>query len=1244
MQVGDHHAAVKLTYLNPHYRMSLSTNAGAALINNKLIWDTDSDAWKNAEWVDSGLIWSYALKEIKIVGQMTDYTEVTFEVPKAEDKTWVCDDSGATFNDQCTTTLDKKGRFVFTASDGVIPPTYSRPTSKDAIKSVFPYQMAFDFDKLAYKITGGAMLVDQKDETGQVLAMKGMYVQDPSIVGNYVVSHDGVPRAQFGVSHGKLVIRNQRIESSSVKGSTLEWSNVPEHLASEAALPTGGVMMFLNRGQSASVEGKRKQLAASRFVSPHVATAASNLNIYTLVNMDPHEKKNGEIQDVVQMKSMDDFYSIIKYYMKPDLREKFISANPPDIKDIREIAEDKKDVNRDFYRTLSVPYLVKALSSFSEEDAKYLNGRRAEKWLKVKIANDKVFKSQSHQLYTRQWQQKFPAMTDFLLDQANNTATYNPLIEEDAKKWVNQVKQDIGDDPDQQESLKEFIATIKNLSDYAKTNGKYWAFILFRYLASPFYLGKVKLQMMNANDSSALTLDVKRYTAILTILDDRSEFAQKFLEALKIFQLTSVLPEMLDYGANHETFDILVEEVMEAFVNKYINSTDPDMSKRAVEMKTVLDKKNLHDYLALFHASFSKMAGVFKWDQAIMNFEKKVARYFGKVSSGIATMLGLAVAAGGILFLATGMIHWKDLSGAEKFSLMRPLLSSFVLLVKAVQRGMKASAVFKATGAKWEAFKYFFKGKTYRMLAYPEFHHSGWFAKWLVKEGTAKPTFLDKYLYGSTDLEADYPRFTKAFGRNLDEFMATRFGAALAIVNIVLSAINLANAETTMDKVQNGLFLGSGILELIGAVAGWVGGSVATDTLLGSIVYWLGFAGPLGILAAIAGVIVLIVILSTHKAPETPLHHFVHNDAKDAGFFMEHATEIDYFQFVSDKNGITRELGVAMQQEGNEDRCLCALSDGSITISGITYDYDTVLSVETDEKGYAQFLTIVYNPESKDSLRAVALTLDDGKLSMTGKNTDNPKKQLWIAECQGDVQEDKDKHLIAASFYLKNAAQSSNQKDEQKYLTVVDNKVTVTDSAKHATKWMLVKKDMRPQWLTMKDISITTSTRGRTFYSQLIQGGIKSNLTWNVNPSIPAWLKLNETNGDIFQTETSPPVFAKTSYTLTVRNALGKASDRFSIEVTGVKPNHLSMGNISMTTSSRGETFKPYISEPGSDNGREWTVSPMLPKWLKINNTNGYITQTDVNPTVFPPSDFTMTCKNDFGSADVTFSIEVTQA
>ena len=1151
MQVGARHTAVKLRYLNPHYRVSLSTNAGAALINNKLTWDTDSDAWKNAEWVDSGLIWSYALKEIEIVGQVINYTEVTFEDPKADNETWVCDDSGLFFNDQCTAILDAKGRFVFTASDGVIPPTYSRPTAQDGIKSVFPYQMAFDFDELAYNITGGAMLVDQKDETGQVLAMKGVYDQDPSIVGNYVVSHDGVPRAQFGVSHGKLVIRNQRIESSSVKGSTLQWSNVPEDLASEAGLPTGGVMMFSTKGKSGKLQGKHKtdqgkkiQLTASRFVSPHIAVAASNLNIYTLINMDPHEETPDGVEDMVKLESMEDFYSIIQYYMRPDLRENFISANPPDIEDIREIAEDNPGPNKAFYRRLSIPYLVNALSHSAKGDAKYLNGRRAEKWLKMKIADDEVFKNQSQRLYSRQWQQKFPVMTDFLLDQANNTAEYNPFIKKDAEKWVKEVREDIGDDPDQQESLKEFIAMIENLSDYARTNGKYWAYTLFRYLASPFYLGKLKLLLINPNTSADLTLEIKKYSTILTILDDRSQFARQFLETLKIFQLNSILPEVLDYEGNCDTFNIMVEKVLEAFVENYINSPDPEMAKRAKEIQEILAEGTLQKYMQVFHATYADVAAGFHWDQFIQKFNSRVIEIFGVAGKVIGKMVSLAAAGAGMIFLAGGMIQWKDLTAAEKATLITPLLSSFVVFVKSiVLKGLEASIVFNLTGSKWSAFKAILKGL--KLIDNPDQYYSGGFAKWLMKKGADVPTDFHILFDGATDMRASYPRMTKAFGRNLTEFMATRFAAALAIVNIVLSAIHLARSETTMDKVLNGLFLASGILELVSAVAGWVAGSITAGTTAATVLSTIaGFASALGIIAAIAGIIVLFVVVFKNKDPETPLHHFVHNDAKDEGFFMQYATDIDYFQVISDESGKTRKLGVAIQQEGNERKCLCAPSDGSVTLSQITYGYDTVLSIETDENGYAKILTILYDPKIEDSLEAVALTLDRGRLSMRGKNTDKPKTQLWIAECRGDVQEDDDKHLIAASFYLKNA--QSQESGSTDYLTVVGGRVTVSSTP---MKWKLVMKGMKPEWLTMEDISITTSTTGRMFHSHLIQGGSGSGMKWSTDPSLPKWLKLDETTGVISQSNVDPPVFDKKTFTLKVQNEFGSASDKFSIEV-----------------------------------------------------------------------------------------------
>lgn len=88
------------------------------------------------------------------------------------------------------------------------------------------------------------------------------------------------------------------------------------------------------------------------------------------------------------------------------------------------------------------------------------------------------------------------------------------------------------------------------------------------------------------------------------------------------------------------------------------------------------------------------------------------------------------------------------------------------------------------------------------------------FGRWIARNSTTpKPTDLEILFDGAIDyearFEAQFPHLTKAFGRNLEEFMATRFAAAMAIVGIVLRAIAVANSKTPLDKAMNWLFLAS---------------------------------------------------------------------------------------------------------------------------------------------------------------------------------------------------------------------------------------------------------------------------------------------------------------------------------------------------------------------------------------------------------------------------------------------------
>lgn len=103
---------------------------------------------------------------------------------------------------------------------------------------------------------------------------------------------------------------------------------------------------------------------------------------------------------------------------------------------------------------------------------------------------------------------------------------------------------------------------------------------------------------------------------------------------------------------------------------------------------------------------------------------------------------------------------------------------------------------------------------------------------------------------------------------------------------------------------MNSLFFASATLDLVAAAAGWAV-SLGIEAIGGlSVAAIATAAGALAIAAAIAGVIILIIILTQHKNPPDSIANFVNSAAvKNGGFFMEYETAIDYFQVVNDEQG-----------------------------------------------------------------------------------------------------------------------------------------------------------------------------------------------------------------------------------------------------------------------------------------------------------------------------------------------------
>ena len=571
--------------------------------------------------------------------------------------------------------------------------------------------------------------------------------------------------------------------------------------------------------------------------------------------------------------------------MPPDYLHNFIAASPPDIGDIRDIAENDEAKNSQWYRKLSVPYLVQALSTGKDQATKKLNARRAQAVMKQSTSTSEVFRDQTARLYSHEWQKKFPLMSQFLADQQANAASHNPAIVADAEQWIAEIEQGLNKstDPDEQQQLQQMVSIAENACDTGKS-GKYWAYIFFQYLTSPNYLTMLRIQLLDGNTSQNLSQDIQHYSAILSILDPTSFFTRLFVQVVGIFQLTSLLPSLLDVPGNLDQFTFFMQKVLEAFMEKYIDSQDPQMAKQAKDVPEGLKVTSI----MVFFASAAATVNSNTWQDIVAKFESQAIAKLGPVVSALANISLLGAVAFGIVNLANGTISFDELKPEQQALFISQSVNVVVLFSR---KGIRSGMAYQATGSLWEAMKVFFE----KEITSSQVAISSVFGRWIVRNSkTPRPSDL-QILFGevvdhAAQFEAQYPRLTKVFGRNLEEFMATRFSAAMAVVGIVSSGIALGNSETPLETAMNSLFLASATLELVAVAARW-----AVSAIRGacSFVRMLSVAGYLGIAAAVAGVIILIIIIN--KTIQDPIETFVNSaDVKNGGFFMEYETAIDY--------------------------------------------------------------------------------------------------------------------------------------------------------------------------------------------------------------------------------------------------------------------------------------------------------------------------------------------------------------
>ena len=213
-----------------------------------------------------------------------------------------------------------------------------------------------------------------------------------------------------------------------------------DHLAGHIGFRADGVeaagsMQFGNKRETVALTFSHHTSCTTSSATAEACKlkVGSGLALQDLLGMNQYSIVDNNTVDEVKKKSMEDFYKILQYYMDPKYLHNFITPNPPDLGDIAAIAKDDDATNRQWYSTLSVPYLVQTLSTSSSPAAVKLNVRRAQNYMKNATAVSTTFKDQSAQLYARQWKIKFPKMLTFLNDEDVYAQHHNAAIDTDAR-------------------------------------------------------------------------------------------------------------------------------------------------------------------------------------------------------------------------------------------------------------------------------------------------------------------------------------------------------------------------------------------------------------------------------------------------------------------------------------------------------------------------------------------------------------------------------------------------------------------------------------------------------------------------------------------------------------------------------------------------------------------------------------------------------------------------------------------
>jgi hypothetical protein len=423
---------------------------------------------------------------------------------------------------------------------------------------------------------------------------------------------------------------------------------------------------------------------------------------------------------------------------------------------------------------------------------------------------------------------------------------------------LQQAWKDLATDPDYGDQARELYEQgyrdgVASFQPYIESSPKDWATKLHNFLTSEQFLSIWRVQVANHQFNNVKQQMYEWYTQLCVLDPDEHDRAQdmlntmfgvvlrtqfdrvKWTEDLQPY-LAQAIQNMLDGKADDFKGQMEAEDI------EHIKQAQELMREMVSQFDTVEEcaaqiaiaigrggKDNIYEGIA---EMFEREGQIGK------------ASWFRTNGTKLMGALGPVMYAAGAGFVLEQMITGKDLRPIDEINLA---LLAVGLTVKATEK------LFATSMGRWISRKVISKSGSYEEFA------TG-MMKWFTEDGVEAEGWA-----------------VKIFTKSAAEFFAKRIGPALAVVGLVLCALDIKKAVDSGDTRDLGFEITSTTLAL--------GETVAIGFELASFAW----AGPVGLALAVVGAIVALVQMiwgmsSPPPPPPDPIEVFVDGPLAQAGY------------------------------------------------------------------------------------------------------------------------------------------------------------------------------------------------------------------------------------------------------------------------------------------------------------------------------------------------------------------------